>query len=699
MNAGPAHRNEEIIMSTDTTDPQANGQVISLRAAEVPTEVQLADTHPAAPAYVDVSDGTAARKPVIPAHLREGDGPAGLYRGVRRHLHHRAIEHGHAAAYHGIRSPRYITLTVAWAVVGLFRISGRIISWWHATDLYQLEHQAAADGLLTDHLRIHKQGRESRTARGIILAACAVLLAVAVLLVDKFAPSWAWILLGLVAVPVLARHGRPAGKPIVQSAVLPAAVQAPSQDVITRALGSLGMASLDRWIRDGHPLVFPSPVREDGPGWRAEVDLPFGCTASQVIERREQLASGLRRPLGAVWPEPVTHEHAGRLELWVGRADIAVAKPPPWPLLRSGQCDIFQPVPLGTDVRGRSVKVPLIYNNWLVGAIPRQGKTASVRVLTCAAALDPLCELWVHELKGSGDLDPLERVSHRFVSGIDDESIGRAAESLRLLRAEVGRRAERLRALPRELCPDKRVTREIAARRSLKLWPVVCVIDEVQNLFTHPQHAKAAGQDAEFVIKSGPAFGIVLILATQRPDKASLPTGVSGNVSCRLCFKVMGQTENDMVLGTSAYKNGIRATTFRPGTDAGIGYLSAAAMPQVVRCSYLDMHAAERVAVRARQLREAAGTLSGAALGLPDDAARNLLADLAAVFAGDTGMQWPEAAARLAQRFPDRYADLAAEALSADARALGVPSVDVKAGGRALKGCRAANVTARLAAP
>ena len=98
----------------------------------------------------------------------------------------------------------------------------------------------------------------------------------------------------------------------------------------------------------------------------------------------------------------------------------------------------------------------------------------------------------------------------------------------------------------------------------------------------------------------------------------------------------MGQVENDMVLGTSAYKNGIRATTFRPGTDAGIGYLSAAGIPQVVRCSYLDMHAAERVAVRARALREAAGTLSGAALGMADDAVRDVLADLTAVFGADT---------------------------------------------------------------
>jgi S-DNA-T family DNA segregation ATPase FtsK/SpoIIIE len=49
------------------------------------------------------------------------------------------------------------------------------------------------------------------------------------------------------------------------------------------------------------------------------------------------------------------------------------------------------------------------------------------------------------------------------VSGVDDESIGYAAESLRLLCAEGMRRTERLKALDRALCPDKRVTRQIAA--------------------------------------------------------------------------------------------------------------------------------------------------------------------------------------------------------------------------------------------
>jgi S-DNA-T family DNA segregation ATPase FtsK/SpoIIIE len=549
-------------MSTDQTEGQRNAEVVPLRATDAGTETRTAEA--TGPAYTDLSDGRPARKPVIPAHWRTREA-------AREHVKLAAARYGHAAAYHGVRLPAYVTLTTWWAVVGIMRTGGMLLSWWHVPDLHKLERQAAGDGLLSDHLRIHKAGKETRTARGLILAACAVVVVAALVTLVTWAPPWAWVLLALVVVPLLARTGRPAHKAIVTSATLPATVQPPSQDVITRALGALGIAGIDRWLRDGHQLVFPSPVREDGPGWRAEVDLPYGVTAAMVTERREQLASGLRRPLGAVWPEPVTSEHAGRLELWVGRVDVAKSRQGPWPLARGGQADVFTPVPFGTDVRGRTVKVPVIYHNWLLGSIPRQGKTAAVRVLACAAALDPLAEMWVHELKASGDLDPLERVSHRFISGVDDESIGYAAQSLQQLRSEIMRRTERLKALDREVCPDKRTTWQIAAKRSLKLHPIVCIIDEAQNLFAHPDHGKAAGLDAEFVIKIGPAFGVILVIATQRPDKASLPTGVSGNVSTRFCLKVTGQVENDMILGTSAYKNGLRSTTFRPEIDAGIG--------------------------------------------------------------------------------------------------------------------------------
>ncbi len=49
-------------------------------------------------------------------------------------------------------------------------------------------------------------------------------------------------------------------------------------------------------------------------------------------------------------------------------------------------------------------------------------------------------------------------------------------------------------------------------------------------------------------------------------------------------------------------------------------------------------------------------------------------------------------AERLDTQIPDRWADATAEAVSAECRARGVPSVDVKMFGRTCKGCRRADV-------
>ena len=661
--------------------------VVSLRAVEAATEV-AADESPG-PAYVDLTSGQAARKPIIPPHWQTREA-------ARVHVQLIAARHGHRAAYHGVRLPAYLVKSVAFAVLGVVTTAGKLISWWHIPHVSNLEYKAAADGLLHDHLRLHKQGRETRKARGLILAVSLVVLVIACVAMAAYAPWWVEALAAFAAFAALALAGRPAGRTITTPASIPAQVQPPNADVIIRALGALGIAEVNKAIKEANFPSLPSPVREDGPGWRAEVDLPYGVTATQVIERREQLASGLRRPLGAVWPECVTSEHAGRLELWVGRADISKAKPAPWPWLRTGGGDVFGPFPFGADPRGRRVDGHLPEHNWLLGSMPGQGKTSAVRVLVAAASLDPTAELWIHELKGTGDLDSFEQVSHRFISGIDDESIGYAAESLKKLRAEVMARAERLKKLPREVVPDRKVTREIANKRSLRLYPLVCAIDECQNLFAHPKFGKQAGEDAVFIIKIGRALGVSLILATQRPDKDSLPTGVSGNVSTRFCLKVAGQIENDMILGTSAYKNGARATTFRPKVDAGLGYLKGEeGVPQVVRASYLNSDDTERVAKRARAIREAAGTLSGVALGDYDgEAQRDVLADVLACLGGAPAIHWTTLAGRLAERFPDRWADASPDAVSAECRAKGVASVVVTVAGDRGRGCRLETVEA-----
>jgi S-DNA-T family DNA segregation ATPase FtsK/SpoIIIE len=161
----------------------------------------------------------------------------------------------------------------------------------------------------------------------------------------------------------------------------------------------------------------------------------------------------------------------------------------------------------------------------------------------------------------------------------------------------------------------------------------------------------------EDLVRRGPALGIVPAFATQRPDAKSLPTAISANAVLRFCLKVMGQTENDMVLGTSAYKNGVLATMFAR-TDRGIGYLAGEGDdPQIVRCFYVDAPTAERIVARARALRDRAGTLSGHALGEdpdPVDPAASLLADVLAVVPAGEGRVWNETViARLVELRPE----------------------------------------------
>ena len=107
--------------------------------------------------------------------------------------------------------------------------------------------------------------------------------------------------------------------------------------------------------------------------------------------------------------------------------------------------------------------------------------------------------------------------------------------------------------------------------------------DELQEL-GKSKYGKEAGEILEKVIKLGRALGVIILIGTQIPDKDSLPTGITRNVNTRFCCSVADQTANDMILGTSAYKQGYRATVFEPVVEAGWGILpgSASRRPAVV---------------------------------------------------------------------------------------------------------------------
>ncbi|MBB2909149.1 S-DNA-T family DNA segregation ATPase FtsK/SpoIIIE [Streptosporangium becharense] len=595
----------------------------------------------------ELAEKNRTRRPIVPLWLRSRTDAIETLRWAGEYA-------AYVAGYQLARTPLYAGRLAVRAPRGLARLVAGMVRWTFDLEGEPVRLSAVQKADPEAYLKLSRQ-RDSRVRLRVwVSGAALVTLLIASIIVASVPTAAQWTALA-VAVAVLGVIGRPADRPLIDRAVIPTRVEKLTSDIVVRALTVLGVSGLNAKA----DVNFVAPITRDGPGWRADVDLPYGVTVTDVMDKRERLASALRRPLGCIWPEGDSSIHEGRLILWVGDKDLSktIVKSP---LDKAGSHDVFKGIPFGNDPRGRLVTVPIIEHNILIGSQPGQGKTASVRELAAGIVLDVTTEAWFHELKGTGDLDPYEKVCHRYVSGIDDASIGYAADSLALLRKEVMRRAAALKTLPADLCPDRKVTRAIADKRSLGLHPLVCIIDECQNLFAHAEYGDKAGEDAEFIIKLGRALGVVLILATQRPDKDSLPTGISANVSIRFCLRVAGQLENDMILGTSAYKNGIRATVFQPKVDAGTGYLvGATPMAKVVKAAYLDTPATQRIADRAHALRAAAGVLSGHAAGEQPEAtapAYDLLADIAAVLAAGEAKVWNETVVdRLADLRPEVY--------------------------------------------
>jgi S-DNA-T family DNA segregation ATPase FtsK/SpoIIIE len=208
------------------------------------------------------------------------------------------------------------------------------------------------------------------------------------------------------------------------------------------------------------------------------------------------------------------------------------------------------------------------------------------------------------------------------------------------------------------------------------------VIDECQNLFSHEEYGAEAGKVAMDIIRMGRAYGVVLILCTQRPDTTSLPKGVSANASVKICLRMTDHTAVDMVLGTGAHGRGLKAELFKQ-SERGVGYVLGVADDDIVaRSYYIDAIAADRIAERAHALREAEDRLTGHALGVEADAAEekaagvDLLDDLREVLTGQ-GLEWMwnvSAAGALATLRPDAWGGLNESTLGALLAKRGVPT-------------------------
>lgn len=883
----------------------------------------------------------------------------------------------HACVFHSLRAPIYAGKAAARAPVGTARVAVRTAGWVFDREAAPLRSTAVANDDIGDYLRLAGLRNDRVRLRLSIIGAVALAVVVAAVVGQRAAPHL-FALGCALAVFVLGFIGRRRDKPIIGRAVTRDEAPRLTDEVVVQALVALRMPGITAAYREDpeRAIRFVSPICRDGKGWRVEVELPPGVKAIDVVDKREELAGALARPLGCVWPEVDVAIHPGRLVLWVGDQAMATSRQAPWPLLKSGTVDLFKPVPFGTNQRNRIVPITLMFASMVVGSVPRVGKTAALRLLLVTAALDPRAQLHVYDLKGTGDFRPLKSVAHRYRAGARDEDVEYLLDDLVGLQTELDRRVKVIDSLPEEAVPDAKITPDLPARH--KMFPIVLAIDEcfpagtliggrpierihvgdivpswdqetgeacdgtVTHLFKsrpsglvrvvlddgtefactpnhpirsargwvpavalltndsvlgftyatkdeirpisrgpaglgdvhgmrhgvpdhavlpgvpleddgavvllsdlqgcadgprpvasdlgraqghpvrpheggqsdarrgdegagvgvatgngtpsarsagqwswahgtaaaigrglrvadrggrtdgaptqgnsnllqgrrgesghadsrgdrrgvplriepaggrpqegvvpswrrvdrievlepgsdgryggvcpdglvynfevagthtyrigdgvvvhncqrameHEDHGPAIRKICEDLVRVGPAAGIISIFATQRPDKKSLPTGISGNAILRFCLKVMGQVENDMILGTSSYQNGVRATMFSR-KDLGIGYLAGEGEdPMIVRTFYLDAPAAKAVVKRAHAARLAAGTVTGYALGEdhepdPDRPRWDLLTDILACVGPMEEKVWScTLLTALAELRPDAY--------------------------------------------
>jgi hypothetical protein len=376
-----------------------------------------------------------------------------------------------------------------------------------------------------------------------------------------------------------------------------------------RAIGRLDKPTTARPTPDGVRLArLPRVV---GGGQEIVFDLPptVKASAADVVRDRERLAASLGIPLSQFILE--TGEHPGRVVLWHSKRDPFSTAPTEHPLLDAERWSVFDPIPFGTDHRGRRISAPISGTHWLVGAVPNAGKTSAARGISAGAILDPYADLYVFDGKMGKDWSALEGIARQYEAGPITEQAARLRALLNQLLDEGDARFQRMKALPDDLCPNSAITPELARNGMPFVW---LVIDEAHRHLGDEQYGQEITNLLIRYVKGYRAAGLGLLVCTQDAEGgiAERFTALRRVTSTRFALRVMDWQASNMILGDSMNTRGWDASTILPSQQgAGIlrGDLDADgtidSIARTLRAYYLDNAAWRAVCETGRALREA----------------------------------------------------------------------------------------------
>lgn len=328
-------------------------------------------------------------------------------------------------------------------------------------------------------------------------------------------------------------------------------------DDVCGALAVLGVAGayLDRMDR-----------RPDG-GWVAVVALPVGTAPQTVMApaMRGKLAAALRLPPG--WQMDIVDGGASHHVIVSAGPGVAprpdISTPDRHPMLdHLAEWDPWERVPIGTDLdTGETVHATLMGNaGILIAGMPRMGKSVLLNAVLAHLVLTR-AKLILVDPKYV-ELSPWAPFADKFV-GRDPEAF---LAMLLELQEEVDRRYAKLVAEGR--------TKAVPGDG----WePIALLIDELAALIDIPD-AKTRKQIISVlrdILSRGPACGMPVILATQKPEDRVIPSMIRDMCGQRVAFATTTPQMTDTILGQGFASKGAKAHDLDEEADKGIAYMKA----------------------------------------------------------------------------------------------------------------------------
>lgn len=415
-----------------------------------------------------------------------------------------------------------------------------------------------------------------------------------------------------------------------------------SIDGIVRALRAVQHKELNRILDESGPnsVRWVSEMARNqrgakGTATMATIALPAGVPATEIIANKghERFAAGLDCAPEEVILGTVKGKAATVLDIYILDKPMWEMPKPQWPLLRKGStANFFKPFPVGVDIRGNWMELCWYANSGLIGAIQGYGKSSCLHVLMLGAALDPRVKVAILDFKGMGDFADYEPIADVFIEatgGMDKDAAIAAFRFLENLEYEIVRRGNRLKEISKKTGVRHRSISDELLDAHPDLAPWVVAIDECQEMYQNQVwvyapdgktpliSGKILTDKATRVKRLGRALGLVVIDATQRPDREAVPTKTRDLSTVRLAGWLTTPAQVIMVFGEKPV--GVSPLSLSLETQGLWVIAGATGQGTLIHVPFLTPDQVAEMTARIRELKMQRGLLSGHAVGEAED--------------------------------------------------------------------------------